>query len=274
MRSTIIAAALALCSASVAAQAPAVWRDAGSGIEFVWVAKGCFRMGTDTPWKYVPGERPVPPMTDEVPRHAVCVDGFWMGRHEVTREQWQRVMLGSAAPVEHPQRPAAHVTREEARQFVERLNAQGGVRFRLPTEAEWEYACLAGGSSEPVPQTEGEAMPALAAVAWYREPMRDDPQTRDVATMAANAWGLHDMLGNVAEWVEDVYVKNGYARHAKSNPKVTQGAQRYVLRGGSFKSDWWNTRCGARAFGIPEDRLSVVGLRVVRDADRNRQRNQ
>jgi formylglycine-generating enzyme len=270
MRTISLAAVLALlCGAPAAAQQSGAWRDPGSGIEFVWIAQGCFQMGSNEPTKYVPGEQPLPPMANEAPRHEACVDGFWMGKLEVTRAQWQKVMHESSANIEHPQRPAAHVTREDALRFVERLNAQGGgKRFRLPTEAEWEYACRAGTSEEPLPQTLNDAHAVLKSVAWYDQLTHGTAETRDVATLSANAWGLHDMLGNVLEWVEDTYLENGYVQHARHNPKVTQGGERFVLRGGSFKSEWWNTRCGARMFGVPNDRLWVVGLRVVREADK------
>ena len=269
MRTVGIGTLLALlCCAPASAEQSKVWRDPGSGIEFKWIDKGCFQMGADALKKYVRGEQPLPPMANEAPRHEACVDGFWMGKLEVTRAQWQQVMHGTAVNVEHPQRPATHVTREDALRFVQRLNAQGkGKRFRLPTEAEWEYACRAGTSDEPLPQTLHDAHGVLKSIAWYDQLTHGSAETRDVATLAANAWGLHDMLGNVLEWVEDTYLENGYAQHAKHNPKVTQGGERYVLRGGSFKSEWWNTRCGARLFGVPSDPSWVIGLRVVREAD-------
>lgn len=258
-----------LWSAPAMAQQSGVWQDPGSGIEFVRINKGCFQMGTNEPKKYVPGEQPLPPMANEAPRHEVCVDGFWMGKVEVTRAQWQKVMHRSAADITDPNRPATHVTREDARLFVQRLNAQGnGKRFRLPTEAEWEYACLAGKSEEPLPQTWHDGKVRLKTVAWYDQLTHGSADARDVATLAANDWGLYDMLGNALEWVEDTYLENGYAQHVKHNPKVTKGSERYVLRGGSFKSDWWNTRCGARMFGVPGDKSWVVGLRVVREADK------
>ena len=270
MRTISIATVLALlCGVSAAAQPSEVWRDPGSGIEFVKIAGGCFQMGTDAPKEYVPGQPPLPPMANEAPRHEACVDDYWLGKLEVTRAQWQKVMHGAAADVAQAQRPATHVTREDALLFVQKLNAQGGgKRFRLPTEAEWEYACRAGASEEPAPQTLTDAHAVLKTVAWYDQLTHGSAETRDVATLAANAWGLHDMLGNVLEWVEDTYLEKGYAQHAKRNPKVTKGGERYVLRGGSFKSDWWNTRCGARMFGVPGDRSWVTGLRVAREADK------
>lgn len=269
MKRISIGSALALlCSMPALAQQPESWRDPASGIEFVWIKPGCFQMGTDAPKPYVPGEDPLPPMANETPRHEACVDGFWLGKLEVTRAQWQKVMHGAAGDLDRPQHPATRVSRDDALTFVARLNAQGGSqRFRLPTEAEWEYACRAGAEEEP-PQTLHDALMRTQSMAWFSESTSDIPLTREAGTLAANAWGLQDMLGNVLEWVEDAYLDNGYAQHARRNPKVVQGNGHHVLRGGSYKSNWWNARCGARMSGVPGERLGVVGLRIAREADR------
>lgn len=212
---------------------------------------------------------PLAPRADEVPQHEVCVNGFWMGKHEVTREQW-RLVMESLKPIDVPndRRPAVNVSWEDANGFVRRLNAQApaGERFRLPTEAEWEFACLPGEPKGDIEDAHGPRKVALLQMAWYREPQRDNPATRNVGELAANPLGLHDMLGNVWEWTEDIYLPDSYERHARDNPRVISGSDRHVMRGGSFKSDITQARCGARAHGVPNDRLPSVGLRVVRVA--------
>jgi formylglycine-generating enzyme required for sulfatase activity len=258
-----------LTAAAASAQSALEWQHVPSGIEFVWVDQGCFSMGAEKSGGFTRQGEPLVPRADEVPQHRVCVDGFWMGKHEVTREQWQRVM-GPVKLIEASdgRRPATNITWEEAQGFVQRLNARAedGERFRLPTEAEWEMACQPGEPKLPIREQRNERVEELAASAWTREPRRDDPQTRNVGELAANPLGLHDMLGNVWEWTEDVYLLDSYTRHARDNPRVLSGSDRHVLRGGSFKSDVTQARCGTRAYGVPNDRLPSVGLRVVRYA--------
>lgn len=253
------------------AQVPATWTEPTSGIEFVKIGHGCFQMGAAQAARNIPDEQPTVPMSDEVPRHEVCVDGFWIGKFEVTRAQWQRVMSPGVREVEHPQRPILKIAPEGAKQFLQRLNAQAGNRdgtYRLPTEAEWEYACRAGQTPDDQAEfsSDVDAINRLKTVAWYQELSSEayDLETLDVGTMAANAWGLHDMLGNALELVQDDYDENAYSRHARMNPKVKRDGSRYVLRGGSYLSEWRHVRCGARMFGVAEDRLATVGLRIVR----------
>lgn len=253
------------------AQAPATWTEPTSGIEFVKIAKGCFQMGAVQAGSSIPGEGMSVPMPDEVPRHEACVDGFWIGKFEVTRAQWQRVMHPGAREAEHPQRPVLKIAPEDAKLFLQRLNAQAGDRdgtYRLPTEAEWEYACRAGQAPDDQAEysPDVDATNKLRTVAWYQELSSNayDLEALEVGTMHANAWGLHDMLGNALELVQDDYDENAYSQHAKMNPMIKRDGSRYVLRGGSYKSEVWHVRCGARMFGIAGDRLETVGLRVVR----------
>jgi sulfatase modifying factor 1 len=257
-----------LTAASALAQSALALRHVSSGIEFVWVDKDCFAMGAEKSGGFNRQGEPLVPRTDEVPQHQVCVDGFWMGKYEVTREQWQLVM-GALTPIDASvgRLPATHVSWEDAQDFVQRLNARAvaGERFRLPTEAEWEMACQPGEPKLPIREQRNERIEELKASAWTREPRRDDPQIRNVGELAVNSLGLHDMLGNVWEWTEDVYLQDSYTRHARDNPRVLSGSEWHVMRGGSFKSDVTQARCGARAYGVPNDRLPSVGLRVVRN---------
>lgn len=254
-----------LCGSMAWSQTPDAWREPNTGIEFVWIGKGCFQMGSNRPGAVRPRSRPTPPRLDEVPEHQVCLDGFWLARHEITRGQWQTVM-GSAEPDEASQRAKAYVSWEDAQAFIKRLNATVDSRasFRLPTEAQWEYACHAGQPVNPALEITGEFEHQLAEFAWYNWPFQTDIEARPVGKKQPNKWGLYDMLGNVWEWVADSYLADGYSRHTSTNPLVTAGGDRHVLRGGSFKSDIALTRCGARNFGVNNDRLPTAGLRIVR----------
>jgi formylglycine-generating enzyme required for sulfatase activity len=267
-----LALALATLCASAAAQAPAppAWRHPVLGLEFVRIEPGCFEMGAERAGGFDRWGTPLAPRADELPRHRVCLDGYWLGRHEVTRAQWHQVMGGTGQPPEPgtARWPTTHVGWEDAQAFLQRLNALAapGERYRLPTEAEWEHACQPGEPRLPIDEARRERIDELARSAWTREPRRENPTPRGVGELEANPLGLHDMLGNVWEWTADHYLRDGYARHAARNPLVRADGGAHVLRGGSYKSDVTQARCGARAFGIPDDRLPTVGLRLVREA--------
>ena len=250
----------------------AEWHEPITGMKFVWIDDGCFQMGAEHE-----GSDPVRtvPNINELPAHQVCVDGFWMGKYEVTRSEWAEVSSLNHRQKPNNRHPVAQVTWEQAQQFIKRLNrlsddpVLGANKFRLPTEAEWEYACTAAGADTLPLEDSDKLETILPQRAWYRVPRREDPTTRPVGELDANPWGLHDMLGNVWEWVADSYVKDGYTQHAGKNPIVTKDTGAHVLRGGSYKSNWWSARCGVRNFGIADDPIASIGLRLVRMAPAN-----
>ncbi|WP_169400689.1 caspase family protein [Desulfobacter curvatus] len=194
------------------------WTEPVTGMMFVWVPEGCFRMGSNS------GNN------DEKPVHQVCLDGFWMGKTKVTQGQWKKIMgnnpsyfkSGNSHPVEQ-------ISCYDTKIFLSKLNAQTGQDFKLPSEAQWEYAARSGGKEETY--AGGNHFNQLA---WYRGNSGD--QTHSVATKSSNGLGLYDMSGNVWEWCEDVHDENAYSKHAPKNPlvssSVTPRASR-VIRGGS-----------------------------------------
>lgn len=254
-----------------APQTPLEWTDAETGLEFVWIAAGCFAMGASEAKGEDRYGAPLSPRSDELPKHRVCVDGFWMGRHEITRAQWHRIMGLQALPDStDTQRPMVNVSWQSVQLFLQRLNARAAVgeRFRLPSEAEWEYACQPGEPKSDIDENRWEREEELQATTWFRGNKRGASDASDVGTLAANPRGLHDMLGNVWEWTEDSYRADAYRGHAANNPRVTDQHERKVLRGGSFRSDIQQARCGARAFGLIDDALPTVGLRLVGEKTR------
>ena len=160
-----------------------------SGMEFVWVPPGEFRMGSKS------SEAD----DDERPRMRVRISrGFFLGKYEVTQGQWEAVMGSNPSRFDGcgPDCPVENVSWDDVQEFIRRLNArEGGNRYRLPTEAEWEYAARAG--------TNGDHYGNLAAIAWHED--NSGNRTHPVGRKAPNEWGLYDMLGNVWEWVEDWY---------------------------------------------------------------------
>ena len=136
-------------------------------MEFVWVPGGCYRMGSNS------GE------DDEQPVHEVCVDGFWLGKYEVTQAEWQRVMGNNPSHFKGDRNPVEIVSWDDAQEFIKRLNAKGNGTFRLPTEAEWEYAARSGGKDEKYAGGND-----VDRVAWYKS--NSGGKTHPVGTKAPN----------------------------------------------------------------------------------------
>lgn len=268
MKASCAIAALLACGAAAATpQALPTWTEPVTGMVFVALPKSCFQMGTP--------ERIAPPWDinwdrfgyqgnmaeDEAPRHEVCLDAFWMARTEVSEADWHKVM-GGAAPAGEGRRAKAGVTWLQAREFARRLTEKSGgkLRFRLPTEAEWEYACRAGTRDEKKMEPDQMADKALQAYSPQRA-----YETREVGLLQPNAFGLYDMLGNAWEWTQDSYLANGYTRHALYNPKVDADGAPRVIRGGSFLTEIAQTRCANRGRYAPDQTLQTIGMRLVRE---------
>jgi len=257
-----------------AKQAPPHWQEPVTGMAFVSLPKGCFKMGAETPqvpqpeifWDRVGYKKNA--SEDERPVHEVCVDAFWLGKYEVRASEWQRVMgdaggspateTGSGTAAQQGHAPVTHISWMQAAEFAQRLTERSGGKFhfRLPTEAEWEYACRAGAAKDIEPLGEG-----ADALAWHRF-ARTEPQP--VGQLQPNGFGLHDMLGNGREWLADAYAAKGYARAQLFNPQVKDGAQK-VLRGGSFRTERVQVRCAMRGHHAPQAGSDAIGLRLVRE---------
>ena len=261
-------AVAAAAAEGAAAEAGASWRDAASGIELVRIPGGCFEQGVAVAGATDDG-MPIPvPRRDEVPPRRVCVGDFWLARTEVTRAQWARIMAASG-DVAEPDRPRTDISWLEALDFVDALNRAAqpsGRRFRLPTEAEWEYACHAG-TYRPAQQLYGQYRYAwvqeMAEVARYHYPTVSDPKSSPVAQKMPNGWGLFDMLGNVWEWTADRYDAEAYRRGSRDMIATRGEGGERVIRGGSYMSDIAHVRCGARNAYPAGQPLPVIGLRVL-----------
>ena len=195
---------------------------------------------------------------DEKPLHKVTITRpFYIGVHEVTQAQWQRVMGTNPAHFKGPTRPVERVSWRDAQAFCRKLSEKEGVRYRLPTEAEWEYACRAGTTTEWYWGDRWDE-----TLAWVGPPT--EGQTSPVGAGPPNPWGLYDTIGNVWEWCEDYHGMYGAA--GQVDPNTTQGKRR-VCRGGGTYSIWRYARAAARGNGMPDDRDYHLGLRVVRSAN-------
>jgi endonuclease/exonuclease/phosphatase family metal-dependent hydrolase len=218
------------------------------GMRLVLVPAGTFVMGS-------PPGAPLR-QEEETTRRVTLTRAFRISATEVTQRQWLALMPQNRSPQPGDDLPVTSVSWAEAQEFCRKLSLKEGASYRLPTEAEWEYACRAGGG-------EVEAAAAdLAGVAWYAD--NSGEATHPVGGKKPNAWGLHDLLGNVAEWTLDAY--GPYPRVAEEeDPRGPAGGTTRVVRGGSWRSFAPAVRCGART-GTPESyQLPHVGLRVVRE---------
>ncbi len=228
------------------------WTEPVTGMEFVWVPGGCYEMGCGS-WTSDCDD-------EETPVHEVCVDGFWMGKYEVSQGQWREIMHGNPSRFKKgDDYPVEQVSWNDAQEFIQKLKGRSsaGGSFRLPTEAEWEYACRSGGKREKFAGGSD-----ADRVAWYRS--NSGGRTHEVGTQAPNGLGIYDMSGNVWEWCEDVYAKDAYSRHARNNPIVESGGSGRVARGGSWGHGPGYVRCANRSRGTPGRRSHVLGFRLAR----------
>jgi formylglycine-generating enzyme required for sulfatase activity len=220
-----------------------------TGMAFVKIPAGRFEMGTP----------PNEPRREAQERlHRVTLSrGFYLGVHEVTQREWTRIMGGNPSNFRNcPACPVERVTYLDVESLLQRLNARSAwPGFRLPTEAEWEYACRAGGR-----EAYGAAATITTKLANY-----DGKKTAPVGSYPANAFGLFDMSGNVWEWTSDDHC--AYADHAVTDPHGRCASGLKVIRGGSWYFGADSARCGLRYTHRPQDRGFSLGVRLAHDAD-------
>jgi formylglycine-generating enzyme required for sulfatase activity len=218
-------------------------------IEFVPIPPGSFWMGCTS------GDSQCDP--DETPRHEVRITkGFELGKYEVTQAQWEAVMGSNPSEFLGPELPVETVSWEDVQAFLARLNAPGDpYRYRLPTEAEWEYAARAG--------TDDPSIRNLDDVAWSRD--NSDKKSYPVGKKQPNAWGLHDMQGNVCEWCADWYDAEYYRTSPPVDPAGPSKGTHRVVRGGSWYSGARYCRVSVRGWVEPAERGSFDGFRCVRE---------
>jgi len=213
----------------------------------VWIPPGEFMRGSED------GD------ADEKPVQLVTfMNGFFMGRHPVTQAQWRMVMGNNLSHFMGDDLPVEQVSWNDAIAFIERLNERNdGFIYRLPTEAEWEYACRAGSTAAYTGKR--------SAIAWCKD--NSEGQTHPVATRLPNAFGLYDMLGNVWEWCEDWYHDNYEGAPTDGSAWLTGGEQMHrVLRGSSWDYPKHTLRASFRNRNSPEYRLNDNGFRLCATA--------
>ncbi|MCY3023166.1 MAG: SUMF1/EgtB/PvdO family nonheme iron enzyme [Planctomycetota bacterium] len=249
------------------AATPPLVKTAG-GVEMVLIPAGEADMGSNR-------------KAEESPVHKVKIASFLMDRCEVTQEQLTRLQFPDPSQFKGPTLPA-ELSRGQAALFCNARSSAEGLEpcysvpegdcnfnasgYRLPTEAEWEYACRAGSKGE---YCFGSDPRFIGDHAWYGE--NASKRTHPVAQKKSNPWGLYDMYGNVAEWCNDVYDKDCYKTSPAENPRGPADGSKYVLRGGAWSSSAESLRSSARAWGAPgfQDACfsqDAIGFRCVRKA--------
>jgi len=226
------------------------WQEPLSGMAFVWVDGGCFKMGC--------GIWDIDCRSREQPEHEVCVDGFWIGKFEVTQGEWKKLLGCNPALNKLSDRhPVDRISWLDTQDIIERLNSRKyGLRFRLPTEAEWEFA--ARGRGRPESFAGGNSADEAA---WHLNNSGDVPKA--VGTKPANILGIHDMSGNVREWVEDWYDPLYYQISPAHNPQGPDTGTMRVTRGGSWNSSAHSVRTVNRTWNDPTSRFAGYGVRLV-----------
>lgn len=289
---------LCFCCAEVLAAKNKEFTDSITGMQFVYLPGGCFQMGQTVKESYKYSNK------NELPRHEVCVDGFYMGKYEVTLGEFKKLIdinnrsfieKGSyrspsfgkmpgwphMRDLEYFQKgdryPAQDVSWDDAQDFIKELNRRSGKKYRLPTEAEWEYAARGGTTTSRHwgdgisceyamydnldfrtrmgPPTHG-CIPIYVQRGWtYNIPA-------PVGSFAANQYGLYDMLGNVEEWCGDRYQENYYSTSPRNNPTGPSSGDSRVVRGGGWRSSATGIRSATR-YGVEPHAHDNRGFRLV-----------
>jgi formylglycine-generating enzyme required for sulfatase activity len=217
------------------------------GMKFLLISAGTFQMGSTT------GDK------DEQPVHQVTISKpFYMGETEVTQAQWQALMGTNPSLFQgDPKRPVEQVWWDDVQAFIRKLNEkEGGNLYRLPTEAEWEYAARAGTTTA---YSFGDDASLLGQYAWYKDNAGE--QTHPVAQLKPNAWGLYDMHGNVWEWVQDWYQR--YRTEAVTDPQGPPSGTHRGRRGGAWNNLEQICR-SANRYSVTGYRDDFLGFRLVR----------
>ncbi|MCA9000839.1 MAG: SUMF1/EgtB/PvdO family nonheme iron enzyme [Planctomycetes bacterium] len=223
------------------------------GMTLLRVNPGSFTMGS-------PASEVGRNLEAEVQTEVTLTKAFYLAETEVTQAQWEAVMESNPSVHKGASLPVHRITWLQAAEFCRRLTEMEGVLYRLPTEAEWEYACRAGSRG---PYSAGDGQPDLSGVAWYKDTLGDPALPQAVGQRPGNAWGFHDMHGNVYEWVMDYYAP--LQGQPASDPMGPDSGTVRVIRGGAFTSESSACRSAHRARYPSDFRSPDVGFRVVRE---------
>lgn len=226
-------------------------------IEMVAVKGGRFDMGEDSG------------ATDRRPAHTVILKDFTIGKHEVTEAVWMAVMGSNPSVYTYcDDCPVTNVSWNDIQVFLEKLNSKSGKHYRLPTEAEWEFAARGGtlehmraDNEDKLSGSKHSGRVVIQYVAWFQRNSND--HVHPVGRKTPNALGAYDMTGNVEEWCNDWYSKNYFSKRDVTNPQGTDGGISKVVRGGSWRSEADEVSVTRRAAYLPNEKSISLGFRLA-----------
>jgi formylglycine-generating enzyme required for sulfatase activity len=230
-------------------------------LEMLWIPGGQFTMGSADTEQDRQG--------DEGPQHSVTLTGYWLAKYELTKRQWMAVMGGTTpwdgyeGVTGEPETPAVYVSWNSAHSFLTALNTHTGRTFRLPSEAQWEYACRAGTTTRFYWEDD-EFYLGVWGNAWYygNSVSMEHSFAYEVGKRDPNAFGLYDMSGNVTEWCQDWY--GPYGSGAQTNPTGPSTGEFRVFRGGAWDLDPQMCRSAFRIYNTPDSPYASGGFRIAR----------
>lgn len=222
----------------------------GQSFTMIYVEGGSFMMGCTSEQSDCE--------SDERPEHWVKLDSYYIGETEVTQELWTAVMGSNLSFFKGDQRPVEHVSWSDCHDFIKKLNSLTGKKFRLPTEAEWEYAARGGKKSKAYKYSGSNT---LDNVAWYTN--NSGKKTQNVGTKLPNELGIYDMSGNVNEWCQDRKGWDYYSISPQANPTGPSSGLHRVYRGGSWSDNDQNCRVATRNSSELSCRIGGYGFRLV-----------
>ena len=217
--------------------------------DMVYVSGGTFTMGGTS-------EQGSDVFDQEKPTHSVTLSSYYICKYEVTQALWRAVMGSNPSKFKGDNLPVEQVSWNDCQTFINRLNSYTGRNFRLPTEAEWEFAARGGNYSRHYRYSGSDY---IGDVAWYED--NSGKRTHPVGTKQTNELGIYDMSGNVLEWCSDCY--GSYSSYSQTNPTEPDSGSDRVLRGGSWDSGARICRSSFRNGITPENSIDDLGLRLV-----------
>ncbi|MBT5549284.1 MAG: formylglycine-generating enzyme family protein [Nitrospina sp.] len=226
------------------------WVSPSTGMEFIRIPAGCSMMGTENGFDF------------ESPVHKICVDEFYLGKFEVTQEQWDQYLPDNFSKFTGKFRPVERVSWNDAKIYIQELNNEENTeKYRLPYEAEWEYAARGGTTTQFY---WGDKIDD--SYVWYFG--TSNYKTHPVGLKKPNPFGLYDMLGNVWEWVEDWFANDYYQKSPIQNPEGPETGRFKVKRGGSQANLISHIKSHTRYRADPDKRHHINGFRVAFSPDK------